>query len=726
MKPATRHLSSDIRKLVSVICHPPSAIFCFLFLVTCYLLFVTLSSAIWHLESVYAAGPTPDPCYVSKPDPLLTGSTVNIPPVKYHGDPTNGCKAPRFVEVTLDFSIFKSLFSSNNSNYLEGKFQQNSHQQENISSTALSNPAKFNYFFGPTQKGFPQIAQDLMKVNYIKYLKNHEQMPEYNDTANYTYTDINGQNPRTIYQMVTDFGDPNPPSLGVSSNWDNTWAKYWVKIPTAANDVATGFLQFGYVMPGVRPPCGDDLKSNFLINVPQYSRLFQAGTNLNTLLLPQSIRYKAEDTLFPVSDKSASANNSLLGLNPSPKNSPESGSVKASALPTCDEQTNGLLGNGEKFCMIENGSQGYCSSGDCSGQVVTCNGEICTFRLALPDAFRSEKVCSPCSGSAPAECELPIVLDAFIPYLNEAHATTTYENVLKNPGFLNWFSPSLENNNGTIAFGNFEEHKKAGESVPDSGAPIAGIATDSSKVLASQSDQVFYPSFIGGTNKFRSFVQFNALSPISGGIGSEVYIPEAKPSITPGPNPSPTPPPPGCDTIAYDGTVGDIQAYVYCVGKGKTEPKTVKPLEIVMYETMANESSGGKQCTVGGCAEIGVFQFIAETWQWSGFAVNEDSGSGNRQDYLNGRTNCWRTPGLDPLVTSCPGVDPSLLNWAQKFGGAGQDGGAWDPYRQVDAAASMMADGQACRWCGYVAYLIQDGGTSYAQSKCGNACSYLY
>src|SRR3989344_4169445 len=68
---------------------------------------------------------------------------------------------------TVDFSKLQAIFGATNSNYLEGKFQDEKHQQDNLLALKSSD---FNKYHGPGQKTAPKLIVDDLKVNYVEYV----------------------------------------------------------------------------------------------------------------------------------------------------------------------------------------------------------------------------------------------------------------------------------------------------------------------------------------------------------------------------------------------------------------------------------------------------------------------------------------------------------------------------------------------------------------------------
>lgn len=157
------------------------------------------------------------------------GEDVSLPQVTY--------------SFSVDFSKLQSLFANTNSNYLEGEFQNNQHRLENI--TDLSSQ-EFTLYHGALGKASPKVLIDEQKKKYVEYVYNKPTLAE----SNNKYTDINGQGAeKTVYDLVGEFGLPQLPQTDEEKeNWNDTWGKYWEKIPTAWSEFYEGELDFRFVM----------------------------------------------------------------------------------------------------------------------------------------------------------------------------------------------------------------------------------------------------------------------------------------------------------------------------------------------------------------------------------------------------------------------------------------------------------------------------------------------
>ena len=149
----------------------------------------------------------------------------------------------RTFSFTVDFSKLQSLFANSNSNFLEGETQSSQHRFADIIG---SNSQDRNEFFRAIQKTSQKTLLDKQRKDYVEYVYNK---PELAESGN-QYTDIYGQGePKTIYDLVTEFGLPNPPQADDDKTvWLATWGKYWSKIPTAWSEFYEGEIVFHYLL----------------------------------------------------------------------------------------------------------------------------------------------------------------------------------------------------------------------------------------------------------------------------------------------------------------------------------------------------------------------------------------------------------------------------------------------------------------------------------------------
>ncbi len=194
--------------------------------------------------------PDPQPCkypkelvyYNLSENPIVTeaGEAPIIHTYEFDSPATTADKpyvlTPFDFIFTLDFSKLQAIFAPTNSDYLEGKFQDQNHQSQNISNLDSKG---INQYFGANEKLSPKILTDQLKLNYINYVFKNNHLPE----AGNEITDIEGNNPKTIYDMVTQFKIETLKPAGEEQN-PSTWGKYWLKIPTAWSEFYKGYINF--------------------------------------------------------------------------------------------------------------------------------------------------------------------------------------------------------------------------------------------------------------------------------------------------------------------------------------------------------------------------------------------------------------------------------------------------------------------------------------------------
>lgn len=283
---------------------------------------IVLSLITFHssLSTSFAAGPPdPKPCknpivdekslvdnyLLDKNGNPLPGLTFNLGEVS--GDGENGQSVsvkPQTFSFTVDFSKLQSLFGDSNSNYFEGKAQSEQRRTTNLLGLNSQDLQKFN---GPIQKAQPAILVDEQKKNYVKYVYDHNQLAE---SAN-KYTDIeNKGTEKTIYDLVTEYGQPQPPKANASKEekdaWMQTWGKYWAKIPTSYSEFYQGELAFHYIagdysLSIFKDPKNDKanpdrgatcpnraIQDTIKFVLPEFARTTQTSDQLNRLIVPKA------------------------------------------------------------------------------------------------------------------------------------------------------------------------------------------------------------------------------------------------------------------------------------------------------------------------------------------------------------------------------------------------------------------------------------------------------
>ena len=229
--------------------------------------------------------------YITKPgvlDPPIEAAGVELT-----GTLNQAVTIPLNASFTVDFSRMQSLFGYPSSDYLEGRFQEPSHKTADLFSLK---PAELNSWRGPIYKSTPKLMTDEMKRRYVEYVytkrdgNNKLSLPESADKI----ADIAGQNPKTITELVADYGIPFPPQPGQDrSMWLATWGKYWEKIPTSYNELYKGKLEFAVIG---SEKSFEDLKNGqgcaaisartVEFNVPDFGRTTLAADQLNQVVVP--------------------------------------------------------------------------------------------------------------------------------------------------------------------------------------------------------------------------------------------------------------------------------------------------------------------------------------------------------------------------------------------------------------------------------------------------------
>ncbi len=255
------------------------------------------------------APPNPQPCK----DALFTDQVTKslgepkLIPYEVTGKIGDTPHIEQDVQIDVDFSALESLFAKSNSDSIESNSQDPSHQQENL--LGLSSP-QFNSYFGPGQKIEPRIMVDQLRQKYIDYVYKKPTLPE----ASSKYTDINGKNPKTVYDLYNQFGTPKPPSDGGSQdNWVQTWGQYWDKIPTAVNEFFYGKLTFPVSYKTNKCPQPNSRIIYFVM--PEFYRTASLTNQLNLVLVPKAAQSTIENQYpgenFPDSTLKSATNGAL-------------------------------------------------------------------------------------------------------------------------------------------------------------------------------------------------------------------------------------------------------------------------------------------------------------------------------------------------------------------------------------------------------------------------------
>jgi len=245
----------------------------------------------------------PNPCEDAVETDKLTDNYVTdldgSAPIELNTTITKTGRRGELVTVELnqsypvDFSQLQALFGYTNSDYLEGRFQDPAHKTADLFSLES---AKLNSWRGPEQKSTPKLIIDEMKRKYVEYVytkrdaQNRLSLPESADTI----ADIAGQNPKTITELVADYGMPFPPQPGQDrSAWLASWGKYWEKIPTSYNELYKGKLEFA-VVGGEKAyqeiqagqGCAAYVARTVEFNVPDFGRTTLVSDALNQTVVP--------------------------------------------------------------------------------------------------------------------------------------------------------------------------------------------------------------------------------------------------------------------------------------------------------------------------------------------------------------------------------------------------------------------------------------------------------
>ena len=286
--------------------------FIFLFILTSY--FILHTSYFGSALAAPGESPNPQPCENVEEGPLtdnwITDENGN-PPIDQvlsrTGDPGETLTVTLNAAFTVDFSKLQAIFGPSNSNYLEGRFQDQTHRDTNILDLKS---VDFNKYHGPGQKAAPKVMVDQLKVKFVEYVY---EKPELAESAN-KYADINGQNPKTIYDMVKTpnfFYPPQPPSWGGDADsWNKTWGRYWEKIPTAYSEFYEGKIEFRILVgkdlidqAKAGNYCPQDNLRVIKFVMPEFFRTTATTGQLNQIIVPQAAQSKdANNLILKVAD----------------------------------------------------------------------------------------------------------------------------------------------------------------------------------------------------------------------------------------------------------------------------------------------------------------------------------------------------------------------------------------------------------------------------------------
>lgn len=196
-------------------------------------------------------------------------------------------------DIPVDFSQISAIFAKDNSDYLEGKFQDQNHQDQNLLGATSKN---LNDFFGPEQKITPKIITDDLKAKYLDYVSTHPNLTEYKNKI----SNIEGNNPKTVSELMQ-FGKPDIAAQNQNSeSWSQTWGKYWAKIPTAYSQSYKGFFVFRVAdgkkekdkieNEGICPPNINNDGRIIGFVLPEYFRTASTADQINQILVPKGIQ----------------------------------------------------------------------------------------------------------------------------------------------------------------------------------------------------------------------------------------------------------------------------------------------------------------------------------------------------------------------------------------------------------------------------------------------------
>lgn len=508
-------------------------VFLLLLLTTYYLLHTPPAFA----QTAQAPDPNPQPCKNAVSfDKLDWGTQQKVLTDNYVSD-NNGDPPPNLIfdvsgefgkdiqfsptfTFTVDFSKLEAVFAENNSDYLEGKFQDQTHQNANVMGL---NSADLNNYFGALQKTAPKIMLDNLKINYIHYVtdtfpdpkqKGNNHIPE----ATNKITDIDGNNPKTVYDMYSSFGAPKP--IGETQD-PNTWGKYWSKIPTTYDEFYEGKLEF-------RPIVGKQAKEQFLTQhrcflpdrfnnriitfvMPDLFRTAAVSGQLNQIVLPKTAQSSYNNLALKGAQVFENQNSGLASLiekcikfatqNPLIESVKKVIKLTLNNLNPVKDAYAIDFGSGCRLKIqhtAKPGSAPFCALPDGQAQPGECNNNICTFVINFNYTIDGGNVneqnfdCDPkdpANPNSPRKCKGKVWIypDFRIPFLATVWNNSLYS-AEKKPGVYTLFTPQAA-----------ALHDKIDLPGKDSTAQ----STDPKE------------NFIGGTDCAKQFVRDSALKPIA-------------------------------------------------------------------------------------------------------------------------------------------------------------------------------------------------------------------
>lgn len=286
-----------------------------------------------------ALPPAPAPCTNAKDTYLLTYNFITTDTgeapfsftTEQTGIPTDSFRISVTNTFQIDFSKLQAIFGPTNSDYQDGKTQEQTRQEANVIGLEGQDLNQFN---GPIQKITPFSKLDADKVKFVEYVAANPHLLESDDK----YTDKEGQGPKTIYELVQAFDFPQPPKAGEDkSDWNEKWGKYWAKIPTAYREFYKGNVAFraykgnktfDKLKNGVVGQCpAPKILRTVEFVMPEFSRTMGTSDQLNNVIVPCTAQsYKHIDSV-----------------------NGECGTTQIAAQNQKDEKGN-ILSNALKFC----------------------------------------------------------------------------------------------------------------------------------------------------------------------------------------------------------------------------------------------------------------------------------------------------------------------------------------------------------------------------------------
>lgn len=510
--------------------------------------------------------PTPEPinyCAIQQRNPPQTESPIIFYNLydSYTQQETGQFPECRDVTVTWNWGgdivlnnedLSQMSFSRSVVDYLEGRFQDQDHRQDNLFSLSS---ADFNQYTGRVVKLAPYLLTDGQRVNYVNAVLNT--LPRLWE-ADFTYLDIYGQGPaKTISDLVAEYGLPNPPTASSSEAekqaWQATWGRYWQKIPLSTNDQSQGTLSAPYINQVSYPDQTSATCGFQTLTVPDNYRLTNVSAYLNQILLPKEAQFMTQGSFLGanISQKKVASNCSLPSYqinaaqeNQAPKEDLHLVANKAPEVLGESSPAPNLLAAVTRPSQTE-------PPAAASEQMTSCNLErpdsqegagnkICfnnwpgttvvkTFTQTQNVCF-PENYCEDCDPDDPLTPEdesqncrdvlcpitIPVTFDhqeeigfkTLLPYLENIWNKTTYSQEGKS-GFFAFFTPSF---GGEVLVSKDDYSRHAATPVL-----LRFIDTTDDRVgtFTPQANEQLFPNYMAGVENSKNFVQ-NALWPTMG------------------------------------------------------------------------------------------------------------------------------------------------------------------------------------------------------------------